>query len=271
MKIFMGAIHHGDKERTSAQAARVARVVDGLTQAGFSVLPVVDSWFQPSLSSSASGFGARLRATTILFQQEKFSMFEFRRRRGNTARPSARKWWRLLRHVAESSFERKAAQRIARQTLIEQALTEKHIFLWAGLANSEADGALIFEDDFEIPTGSTVGVLAGILQKYGASTDLIDLAGGYSRKELGLPEAPGQDLELDLLVANTTCAYFIGKSLAERLVHLAMERPRLKILGADFFIPYVNRDQKSWKTVLPAELPFVHGSFHGSIPSSIRN
>jgi hypothetical protein len=270
MKIMVGKIHHNDELRTSAQAARVAQVVKGLTKNHIDVTSIVDVWFQPPVPPASNGVMTRFRAGRLDFEQEKFSMFESRRRRGNTKPPGLRKWIRLSRHIVKNFFDTHSSEVIARRIFIEKILTEKHIFLWTGLANSDATGALIFEDDFEIPSAESVTKLVKVLSQYGASADLIDLAGGYSRQALGLPEAPGQDLELELLVANTTCAYFIGKQLAQKLVQLAFENPKAKRLGVDFFIPYANRGETHWRTVLPAELPFVHGSFHGGVPSSIR-
>jgi len=270
MKIMVGKIHHDDEVRTAVQAARVAQVVEGLEKNHIEVMPLVEAWFQPPVPVASNRFVTRFHSARSDFEQEKFSMFESRRRRGSTAPPSGKKWFRLLRYVLKNFLDPQASKAIARRVFIEKILTEKHVFLWTVLANSDATGALIFEDDFEVASDDSVMRLVEVLREHVPSADLIDLAGGYSRQALGLPEAPGQDLELEMLVANTTCAYFIGKQLAQTLVQLAFENPQAKRLGVDFFIPYANRGDTTWRTVLPAELPFSHGSFHGGMSSSIR-
>ena len=99
--------------------------------------------------------------------------------------------------------------------------------------------------------------------------DLVDLAGGLTRESLGLPESLGKDLSLPFLVANTTCGYFISKRACKALVEMVASNKEPLYLAPDFLITELNTTDFEGSTLLPYDLPLVHGSRDGTVESSI--
>lgn len=171
----------------------------------------------------------------------------------------------LIRLVASPSNAKKALHR----GFIEEALAKKHIKIWKSLAESDAFGAIVVEDDFSLRSSTSAGAVVNLIISHASAFDLIDLAGGFSREKLGLSGLGSGDLGIDFMLANTTCGYFISQRAAASLVTTVAENPSLIQLGSDFLIETLNRQRFEGKTFLPEVLPLVHGSLEGIVPSTI--
>ena len=156
-----------------------------------------------------------------------------------------------------------------RRLEIEAALSLKHVRIWNTVVDSGAMGAVVLEDDFYLRNESSPAVVASLVRDGFPDHDLIDLAGGLTRESLGLPESRGKDLSLPFLVANTTCAYFISKRACHALVEMVAANEELLYLAPDFLITELNVTDFEGSTLLPYELPLVHGSRDGTVESSI--
>jgi GR25 family glycosyltransferase involved in LPS biosynthesis len=156
-----------------------------------------------------------------------------------------------------------------RRLEIEAALSLKHLRIWNTVLESDAMGAIVLEDDFYLRRESSPVDVASLIREGFPDHDLIDLAGGLTRESLGLPESQGQDLSLPFLVANTTCAYFISRRACQALVEMVAADNELLYLAPDFLITELNVTDFTGSTLLPCDLPLVHGSRDGTVESSI--
>ena len=132
-----------------------------------------------------------------------------------------------------------------------------------------ASGAVVFEDDFSFRSGDSIKRVFELLLLVDKGFAVIDLAGGLKWEALGLPTQVRGDLTLDIIVANTACAYFISQSACQALLDLVERRPAVLYLSPDFLISELNNAGFVGSTFLPANPPLVHGSREGLVESSI--
>jgi GR25 family glycosyltransferase involved in LPS biosynthesis len=152
---------------------------------------------------------------------------------------------------------------------IEAALSLKHLRIWSRVLECDASGAVVLEDDFYLRDESSPQNLASLVRTHFQDFELIDLAGGLSRDSLGLPDARGQDLNIPFMVANTTCAYFITKKACQALVDMVARNKELLYLAPDFLVTELNASGFEGSSLLPWDLPLIHGSRDGTVESSI--
>jgi len=268
-RILVGLVHHTDRERVESQAKEANILITYLRTAGFAVQEQVAFHQSPLKSFEKMGARDYLNIVQTNWRQEVFSAKEFRRRKGIPTRLSMRKRLRITIRLVTLLCDPIASKRAAIRREIEAALSLKHFHLWSCLANSNFSGAVIVEDDFLLRRDTGLDSLGNLLNRYAESVDYIDLAGGFSRAQLGLACQDGGDLVLDYLFSNTTCGYFISRRAAKGLIDLMNSGNFLRYLGADFIIGTLNDAGFVGKTVLPGCLPFVHGSLEGLTESSI--
>lgn len=268
-QILFGLVHHEDPERTASQAREATLLIDFLETAG------LDIKRQVAFHQAKLGGARRLtppdywKVVRTYWAQEIFNAAESRRRRGSSTRVPPRKKLRISRRLIALLAQPRAVARALSRREIEGALSLKHLHLWSCLANSAASGAIVVEDDFSLRDEASLSNVKSLIDRYGASVDYIDLAGGFSRSQLSLPEASGGDLVLNYLLSNTTCGYFISRRASIALVDLMNAKPDSRYLSPDFIIGSLNDSGFEGTTVLPKLLPLVHGSLEGVVESSI--
>lgn len=267
--LMIGRIHHTDRVRANQQLAQCELLARELRLAGFSLRHEAAYRQVPFVARERLLPRDYLKVARTFWRQQEHHLTESRRRMGKRGPIPMKKRHKSMKQlitlVASASNVRKALQR----GFIEEALAKKHIQIWKLLAESDAFGAIVVEDDFSLRSSTSAGAIVGLINSYGSSFDLIDLAGGFSREKLGLSGMGGGDLRIDFMLANTTCGYFISQRAAASLVTAVAENPSLIQLGSDFLIETLNRRSFAGKTVLPEVLPMVHGSLEGIVPSTI--
>lgn len=268
-RVFLGLIHHDDEVRTQSQRNQAQLLASGLQRAGFE--PIVVEEFQQEVRDPATLPMSAVRMAVVRRQwaQEIHHLREIRRRKGSKLRVSFRKRRQALRRVLSLVVERTSALQAFERLEIEAALSLKHLKMWQRVADSDAAGAVIVEDDFYLRGDSSPAEVGVLLHDQLGQHDLVDLAAGLTRDSLGLPEAKGEDLSLPYFVANTTCAYFISRRACTRLAEVVARHPNLLYLGPDFLITELNAFGFAGKSLLPYYLPLIHGSRDGTVESSI--
>ena len=267
--VVLGLIHHEDPLRTQSQRNQAVLLGQGLRECGFEVFDAEESRQQLLDSSSASFLSLRTSVFRRLWAQEIHHLREIRRRRGSRLTIPFRKRRQALGRVFSVVRSQESLLHTFRRLEIEAALSLKHVGIWNTVVESDAMGALVLEDDFYLRNESSPAEVASLVRDGFPDHDLVDLAGGLTRESLGLTESRGQDLSLPFLVANTTCAYFISKRACQALVEMAAANEELLYLAPDFLITELNVTDFEGSTLLPYELPLVHGSRDGTVESSI--
>ena len=156
-----------------------------------------------------------------------------------------------------------------RRLEVEAAIAKKHLEVWQMVVDRGLEGAVVFEDDVFPRSERSAREMCVLVKGNCKRFDLIDLAGGLSWTDMGLRSADLGDLELDIIAANTACAYFISAAACKGLVQIARLQPALLYFSPDFLISELNRFGFSGKTLMPAEPPFRHGSREGLVDTSI--
>lgn len=267
-QVILGSVYHNDRDRRRSQERVVEQVSDAFQHAGIAVVEI-DAYHQPSFPSSHGSPFPSLTALRHSWKQDIFNLQEARRRRGDSSRLPMRKKLRALRRVLGLAVRVREHSGVLLRRNIEGALSEKHLHVWRVLANSDAFGAVVLEDDVVLPDPEGASELTSLVTKYAERADFMDLAGGYSRSELGIDGPPQNDLMLDYMLANTTAGYFIGKRAAVALTDFLYFQPEAKHLGADFIVGILNETGFRGTTVLPASLPLRHGSMSGDFEGLI--
>lgn len=266
--VILASIYHDDVARRQNQARVATEVRKALELAGIAVFEA-NAHHQPDFRRSES---SAMRYSTALlhsWRQDIFNLQEARRRRGDSSPLPIRKKLRALRRVLRLGLKFQEHSEILVRRNIEGALSEKHIHIWRTLANSNALGAVVLEDDVVLPTREGANHLARLVAKYGSLADFIDLAGGFSRIALGLPTEEDGDLELSYMLANTTAGYFIGRDAAVALVDYLYFEPQARYLGSDFLVGMLNDLGFRGTTIIPGSLPLRHGSMEGDFEGLI--
>jgi len=267
--VVMGLVHHEDALRTQSQRDQAVVLEQGLSESGFRVIKAEEFRQQLLDPADASFFSLRLSVFRRMWAQEIHHLREIRRRRGSRLTIPFRKRRQALGRVFSVVRDRDSLDHAFRRLEIEAALSLKHVRIWNRVVDSDAMGALVLEDDFYLRNESSPADVASLVRAGFPDHDLIDLAGGLTRESLGLLESQGQDLSLPFLVANTTCAYFISKSACHALVEMVASNNELLYLAPDFLITELNTTDFEGSTLLPYDLPLVHGSRDGTVESSI--
>ena len=267
--VVMGLVHHEDALRTQSQRDQAVVLEQGLSESGFRVINAEEFRQQLLDPADASFFSLRSSVFRRMWAQEIHHLREIRRRRGSRLTIPFRKRRQALGRVFSLVRDRGSLDHAFRRLEIEAALSLKHVRIWNRVVDSDAMGALVLEDDFYLRKESSPADVASRVRAGFPDHDLIDLAGGLTRESLGLPESQGQDLSLPFLVANTTCAYFISKRACHALVEMVASNNELLYLAPDFLITELNTTNFEGSTLLPYDLPLVHGSRDGTVESSI--
>lgn len=267
--IVLGRVFHTDEKKAEQQRVRSQTLTEALVSVGFAVRDEVAFDQEPFASPSTLSPHHYLRAARTFWSQQLHHLRESRRRRGHSSRIPWGKRRKAALELRNLLLNRDKAMKAVDRGFIEEALAHKHIKLWRSLVESDALGAVIVEDDFSFRRRDSPARVAEIVSRLSGQRDLIDLAGGFSRDQLGLSRLGNGDLTVEYLLANTTCGYFISRRAAEALVELVRCKPDLVRLGSDFLIEALNSKGFQATTFLPAELPLVHGSIEGVVPSSI--
>jgi hypothetical protein len=267
--LVLGLIHHEDPARTQSQKNQAVLVAQELLGTGVDVITVEE--FRQELRDPAGESSLSLRVAVFrrLWAQEIHHLREIRRRRGSRFSIPFRKRRQALGRVFAVVRDSDSLLHAFRRLEIEAALSLKHLRIWNTVLESDAMGAIVLEDDFYLRRESSPVDVASLIREGFPDHDLIDLAGGLTRESLGLPESQGQDLSLAFLVANTTCAYFISRRACQALVEMVAADNELLYLAPDFLITELNVTDFTGSTLLPYDLPLVHGSRDGTVESSI--
>jgi hypothetical protein len=167
----------------------------------------------------------------------------------------------------------------SRQAFIELALSAKHQHAWHAAAEDGVDVLVVLEDDARVRDDSGTRV-QGLVRLLAARGDLArtyaDLAGGLSVKALRL-EGVSSELEpgidtLSKVATNTTCAYLLGSEVVSLLVDAVVTNPGSAKLAADWLMNSAFMGTEAGRVLCVHTRPTAldHGSFAGSVPSSIR-
>ena len=267
--VVLGLIHHEDAVRTQSQRNQAVLLGQGLRECGFEVFDAEEFRQQLLDPGSASLLSLRTSVFRRLWAQEIHHLREIRRRRGSRLTIPFRKRRQALGRVFSVVRNQESLLHTFRRLEIEAALSLKHVRIWNTVVESDAMGAMVLEDDFYLRNESSPADVVSLVREGFPDHDLIDLAGGLTRASLGLPESQGQDLSLPFLVANTTCGYFISKRACQALVEMVAANEELLYLAPDFLITELNTTDFEGSTLLPYNLPLVHGSRDGTVDSSI--
>lgn len=267
--LVLGLVHHQQASRTRSQKIQARLIERELQESGVDVVTVEE--FEQVLRDPAdvTYLGLRMGVFRRLWAQEIHHLREIRRRRGSPLSIPMRKRRQALARVFSIVANTESLIHAFRRLEIEAALSLKHLRIWEEVLDSDAIGAIVLEDDFYLRRGSSPAEMVKILRMGSSRHDLIDLAGGLTRKSLGLPESRGNDLSLPFLVSNTTCAYFMNRKACRALVNMVARNKELLYLAPDFLITELNETGFEGSSLLPWDLPLVHGSRDGTVESSI--
>ena len=268
-RLALGLVHHEDPARTQSQRNQALLIAQKLLGAGIDVITVEEFRQQLRDLADVSSWTLRTSVFKRLWAQEIHHLREIRRRRGSRLVIPFRKRRQALGRVFSVVRNQESLLHTFRRLEIEAALSLKHVRIWNTVVESDAMGAMVLEDDFYLRNESSPAEVASRVRDGFPDHDLVDLAGGLTRESLGLTESRGQDLSLPFLVANTTCAYFISKRACQALVEMAEANEELLYLAPDFLITELNVTDFEGSTLLPHDLPLVHGSRDGTVESSI--
>ncbi|MCU4654178.1 glycosyltransferase family 25 protein [Roseibacterium sp. SDUM158016] len=129
--------------------------------------------------------------------------------------------WALPEETIAEVYDAKRNARLAKHPLVrpEIGCYLSHVRVWERIAEGDAPGALVLEDDFRV-TGDLSGTLAALSRD--SATDDWDIVKLYSIRSPGriiAPRqiAPGLALGTPYRVPSTTLGYVITRSAAERL------------------------------------------------------
>lgn len=267
--VVLGLIHHDDDRRTQSQRDQARLIAGALRELGFVALEAEE--YHQVLSDPATLSVLRIRALVLrrLWAQELHHLREIRRRKGSSLTVPFRKRRKVFERALSVITHPDSLFQAFRRLEIEAALSLKHLRIWSRVLECDASGAVVLEDDFYLRDESSPQNLASLVRTHFQDFELIDLAGGLSRDSLGLPDARGQDLNIPFMVANTTCAYFITKKACQALVDMVARNKELLYLAPDFLVTELNASGFEGSSLLPWDLPLIHGSRDGTVESSI--
>jgi hypothetical protein len=134
-------------------------------------------------------------------------------------------------------------QQLMRSSAIEIALSDKHVRAWDLFLESGLEYLVVFEDDavfkdnmFEVFESH----LRHIENRVGDDGLYIDIGAGLPMEFLRVDKLTISNqlgiVKFKKPVTNTTCAYLINKTLAEKLKKLVMLNPWLRLIGSDWML-----------------------------------
>ncbi len=267
-KIAVCLVHHDDDVRTS-QARKVAEYVAAVLRDAGGVVPSIDNKVIESKHQPLKYDEKAVRFSILQYYFVKAFQYSHVSRNSNSGK--IKRFLLLLTHLSSKSFW--STTDLSR-TRIERLLMMKHLYLWSLLANGDLDGAVVLEDDCRM--GEPIVVKKGLLTALKGNHlnyDFIDLAGGYTFKELSMSADDSGIFRCQGIRSNTTCGYYLSKSLAKRFVEMSQYNPFLLYLGVGFFINQVNDyfPQSGMRSLHFKNPPLIHGSFSSLVPSSISS
>ena len=267
--LILGLVNVGDSVRAVTQRELVQKIAAKLQSLGYktSIIEVSDQRLR-----SAEDFGLLRLRWHVLKQtiaQDMHHLREFRRRRNRPVRISLRKRIMVLRRSLASTSSKSDLLHAFGRLEVEAAVSRKHLRIWEQVVLHKAPGAVVFEDDFSFRTTESLEEVASLVRLSREGLDLIDFAGGLNWVAMGLPPQSEGDLKLELIAANTACAYFISYAACEALLRMVESRPDIVYLSPDFLISELNNAGFAGSTFLPKSPPLVHGSREGIVESSI--
>lgn len=265
----LGLIHHNDPTRVKSQASQAQILRESLQARGFRIIDVEEHEQSLKSFTALSKLLEFPRIFLLQLREEFEGMRHSRLRAGRKPKLPIRKKARTAVRVLSLFARRSRFNEALLRFEIQKALALKHLAVWERTAKEKAFGAILLEDDFSLRYPDSGFRIADLLDRSAASYDLVDLAGGLTREELSLPAARGEDIECKLYVANTTCAYFVNARTCELLSERAKVSPRDLYFSPDFFISGLSKSDSTGLTLLPWDLPLVHGSREGKVESSI--
>ncbi len=130
-----------------------------------------------------------------------------------------------------------------KNSVIETAVTEKHIRAWGRYLDYSADFIICFEDDvvFKGDSIERIRELLGLLGKIKHDARIyVDMAGGCKIDELRIDNLESsQDASFKFYrkpVTNTACAYLMSRQLVVDFNSILTRRPWLRLLGIDWMM-----------------------------------
>lgn len=265
IKVLIASIHHRNPQRTAYQARNVSLLKAGLEALGWEVLSIESSWQDGVSDYVESGFDIFL----TLWRREALLARERARRRGEEYSFTWQKKFRLFKKVRAQIGSTKKRPQLVSLLHTQRAVTRKHAHVWLSFVNSDADRLIVVEDDFVFDGDSSLRRLVVLLEAKGDDFDFIDLAGGIPPEKLGIVGNEADDIEVEFVLTNTTCAYTLNQRLAGALVAMISNDLKKVNLGTDFLPLALNETGFRGRSLLPSELPFSHGSLTGVVRSSI--
>lgn len=266
--VLIARVHNHDPKRVASQKKVADAISDFFTSSGAQVLEMASS-YQPPLVTGRTRAQMLLSVIPNYWAQQLFEVRESRRRRGKPETITLRKRWRILKRALRLAVSSDELERAFERRQIEGRLSNKHFHAWLGLLSSSADFAIVLEDDVVLKSSQSPQEIGSLAAIYAGRADYVDLAGGYTRNELGLEGDPAKDIVLKFMLANTTCAYMISRRAAEAVVTLVFDEPKTIYMSPDFLLGLLSERGFEGVTVLPANLPLIHGSRSGKMASLI--
>jgi hypothetical protein len=228
-KLRFALIHNGSEERLDVIRPRLAEVAEEFSSV------VHEVFWQPLLSTAKYSLPRRMY-TNRAFDRLHRRQVRFRSRR--EAKSTVRQFIGL---VAGYLLWRSSVMPF-HETIIEQALTDKHIRAWSMFLDSDADILIVLEDDAVIPHDTVPRVRALFRSELNASERpfYVELAGGFRLSELCPPEdlrevGPGL-VRTRVPFGNTTCGYALSRALAAEMLTELTWKPRLRHIGPDWLV-----------------------------------
>lgn len=267
--LVLGLVNNCDPVKAVLQRNLVDEIASHLRSAGDEISMVEASQQRLRSDDELGKFGLRWHVLRHTIAQEMHHLREYRRRRQRPTRITVRKRLKVLNRSLESIKDYSGALHIFKRLEVEAAVSRKHLKIWEEVVATGASGAVVFEDDFSFRSGDSIKQVFELLLLADKGLAVIDLAGGLNWEAMGLPPQVRGDLTLDIIVANTACAYFISQTACQALVDLVERRPAVIYLSPDFLISELNNAGFVGSTFLPAKPPLLHGSREGLVESSI--
>jgi hypothetical protein len=228
-KLRFALIHNGSTERLDVIRPRLAKVAEEFSSV------IQEVFWQPLLSTADYALPQRM------FRNRAFDRLHRRQVRFRSRRAPKSTVRQFVGPVAGYLLGRSAATPFE-ETVVEQALTDKHIRAWSTFLDSDADILIVLEDDAVIPPDAVSRIRALFRAELNAGNGplYVELAGGFRLSELCPPEdlrevGPGL-VRTRVPFGNTTCGYALSRALAAEMLTELTWKPRLRHMGPDWLV-----------------------------------
>jgi len=263
MKVFLGLVHNNG-EHVDDVKSNIEALKKELLDEGYEVT-IAYSSYQPIIN----------RHTVLKLLKRRFDYFKLGVR-WNSYR-NGRNSFRFLISAFIDFLKIKNLRKLARNSLIETYVTDKHLRLWFS-AIEESDFIVVFEDDviFKKDSIDNFKKVVSYFKISENDLDYFDLAGGLPINILGIdklkiPDFQGdQFLDADVvyynkIVTNTACGYMISRETLESFISTLIDNPHYRYTGIDWLINRLamHVESKGFKSVHFNPPLFNHGSFTG--------